>query len=327
MWEDISPRYASRADIMKAFDSVSWDFLLNILRAIEVPAEFINWVETCITGPVFSVNINGGIEGYFQGSKGLRQGDPLSPYLFVMTIEVLSRLLDSAAAEGRIAYHPTCRKAHPTHLGFADDLIIFTQGDGKNVQFWFDNWNVGCPLIGWTGGQKFGMPLYATAAEVETRSLGIQWQYRTVNRQAIHEIISAVNLVPGKEDVVVWLADNKRQFTVASAWNALRKEARVRWHALVWKTPIIPRHSFISWLALDNKLATLDRVVAWNVAAGSIFPLCNEDNESRDHLFFACKFSKMVWEKVLQESGVHRSVGSWYEEPKLGNKAFKRQIL
>lgn len=65
----ISSRCAIKAAIMKAFDSVSWDFLLNALRAIEVAEQFVLWIAACITGAHYFTIINGGLEGYIAGVK------------------------------------------------------------------------------------------------------------------------------------------------------------------------------------------------------------------------------------------------------------------
>lgn len=102
--EDISPRCAMMIDISKAFDSVQWSFLLNTLKALGLPDLFIKWVSLCITTASFSVQVNGELAGYFQSKRGLRQGCSLSPYLFVVCMNVLSRMLDDAALKRRIGY-------------------------------------------------------------------------------------------------------------------------------------------------------------------------------------------------------------------------------
>jgi len=70
--------------------------------------------------------LNGSLVGYFPGQKGLRQGDPMSPYLFVITMEVLSLLLEEATADPQFGFHLRCHFLQLTHLCFADDLLIFS---------------------------------------------------------------------------------------------------------------------------------------------------------------------------------------------------------
>lgn len=85
--EDVSPRCVMKIDISKAFDSVQWDFVLQILEALGVPEQFRRWIKLCTTTPSVSVQVNGELAGYFQSTRGLRQGCSLSPYLFVFVYE------------------------------------------------------------------------------------------------------------------------------------------------------------------------------------------------------------------------------------------------
>lgn len=109
---------------MKSFDSVDWRFLLNFMEALVFPIVFIRLIEVCISTPRFSIRLNGISEGFFAAKRGLRQGGPLSPYLFVHGMEILSQLLNKAALEGKIAYHPLCAKQKLIHLSFVDDLMV-----------------------------------------------------------------------------------------------------------------------------------------------------------------------------------------------------------
>ncbi|XP_074305172.1 uncharacterized protein LOC141640184 [Silene latifolia] len=69
-----------------------------------------------------------GLKDFFPGKRGLRQGDPLSPYLFVICMEVLSRILRKLPRFDNFSYHPKCVQLNLTHLIFADDLLVFTRG-------------------------------------------------------------------------------------------------------------------------------------------------------------------------------------------------------
>ena len=122
-----------KIDIRKAFDTVCWDFVIKVFEAQQFPPMFITWITECISSPRFSVAINGELAGFFEGRKGLRQGDSISPYLFIMLMEVLSKLLDKAESDGQFVLHPMCSSPKLTHLLFADDLLVFYDGSSDST--------------------------------------------------------------------------------------------------------------------------------------------------------------------------------------------------
>ncbi|XP_010451229.1 PREDICTED: uncharacterized protein LOC104733344 [Camelina sativa] len=132
--DSVSPRCAMKIDISKAFDSVQWGFLLNTMHALEFPDTYIHWIRTCITSALFSVQVNSELAGYFGSKRGLRQGCSLSPYMFVICMNVLSRRLDRAALHKKFGFHPNCQSLNLTHLCFADDLMVFIDGKKQSIE-------------------------------------------------------------------------------------------------------------------------------------------------------------------------------------------------
>ncbi|KAK0571149.1 hypothetical protein LWI29_011833 [Acer saccharum] len=106
-----STRCTMKVDLMKAYDSVDWDFALHSLCCFGMPGKFVSWVWECITSPRISVAVNGTLVGYFEGKRGFKQGDLLSPYLFVSSMEVLSSLLAECVVKNEgFGYHHRCSK-------------------------------------------------------------------------------------------------------------------------------------------------------------------------------------------------------------------------
>ncbi|KAL0292688.1 UNVERIFIED_CONTAM: hypothetical protein Sradi_6979200 [Sesamum radiatum] len=116
-------RCTIKVDIQKAYDSVQWDFILECLRVFRFPSQFISWIEQCITSAMFSISLNGSVHGFFAGSQGIRQGDPMSPYLFVIVMEIWHVLLKIRTQEDDgFHFHWKCQDLHILNLCFADNV-------------------------------------------------------------------------------------------------------------------------------------------------------------------------------------------------------------
>jgi hypothetical protein len=129
-----NPRCTLKIDLIKVYDSVNWDFMIYSLHYFGFPKKFLSWIKECITNPKFSIYLYGTLVGYFEGKKGLRQGDPLSPYIFVLAMEVLSRIIAVHTSGGYgFKFHPKCLKLKLAHLCFVDDLLIFSEASLKSL--------------------------------------------------------------------------------------------------------------------------------------------------------------------------------------------------
>ena len=132
------PRCALKIDLKKAYDSISWGCILDILSSMGTPATLLRCIKACITTPMFFICVNGELTGFFASKRGVRQGDPLSPFLFLIAMEAFSLSLSKAVLHPRFDFHPKCKQIKISHLCFADDLFLFAKGNVDSVQITLD---------------------------------------------------------------------------------------------------------------------------------------------------------------------------------------------
>ncbi|KAL6129644.1 hypothetical protein ACLB2K_072993 [Fragaria x ananassa] len=122
------PHCVLKLDISKAYDRVEWVFLQGVLQKLGFNAQWVDLIMRCVTSVSFSVLWNGEAVGRITPSRGLRQGDPLSPYLFLMVLEGLTGLFQKADREGLIHGVKAAAEASViSHLLFADDSLLFSR--------------------------------------------------------------------------------------------------------------------------------------------------------------------------------------------------------
>lgn len=125
---------ALKLDVSKAYDRVDWGFLMHQMKQLGFDNKWITWMQLCVTTVSYTVNFNGTQIGPINPSRGLRQGDPLSPYLFLFCVEGLSRMIQKSANEGKVQGCRICTQALAiTHLLFADDSFLFCRLELEEV--------------------------------------------------------------------------------------------------------------------------------------------------------------------------------------------------
>ena len=137
-----------KLDIEKAYDNISWEFVLQVMDSMSFRNRWLSWIKWCVSTASFSVLFNGSFVGLFQSSRGLRQGDPISPYLFVIGMETLSMLVQRVVEGNFLSSNRVAIKGGEgeviSHLFYADDTLLFCEPNKDQIKFlswtlmWFE---------------------------------------------------------------------------------------------------------------------------------------------------------------------------------------------
>jgi hypothetical protein len=129
------PFFALKINMMKAYDRVEWDYLHGCLCKLGFAPAWIQSVMRCVTCVRYAVHVNGELTEPVVPSRGIRQGDPISPYLFLLCTEGLSSLLQQSENRGELHGVKNGRLGPAiSHLLFADDSIFFARSDSRSVE-------------------------------------------------------------------------------------------------------------------------------------------------------------------------------------------------
>lgn len=129
------PTIIFKVDYEKAYDSVDWGFLLYMMHRMNFHPRWVLWIKSCLESATLSVLVNGSPTSEFKMEKGLRQGDPIAPFLFLIVVEGLNRLFMNSIHLGlfngyKVGDGNTCEISL---LQFADDTIFLGEASVQNV--------------------------------------------------------------------------------------------------------------------------------------------------------------------------------------------------
>ncbi|PNX94562.1 ribonuclease H [Trifolium pratense] len=136
-----TPRCMMQLDIQKAYDTIDWKAIECVLNEVGFPKKFTNWIMIAVTSVSYRFNINGNYTNIMKANCGLRQGDLISPLLFVIMMEYLNRCFQKMQKNHNFNFHAKCEKLDLTNLCFADDLLLFASGDKGSVTIMMDTFD------------------------------------------------------------------------------------------------------------------------------------------------------------------------------------------
>lgn len=118
----------------KAYDRVEWPFLTRMMEKMGFDSRCVNLIMQCVSTVSYKIKVNGELTEEITPMHGLRQGDPLSPYLFLICAEGFSELLNAVERGGSLEGVTICQDAPSiTHLLFADDSLLLLKADEGNA--------------------------------------------------------------------------------------------------------------------------------------------------------------------------------------------------
>lgn len=124
----------AKLDISKAYDKVEWNYLRAILTTMKFPSRLVDLIMMCVSTAKFSFVVNGLVYSNITPARGLRQGDPLSPFLFVLCAQGLSSMLvDLEKRNFFKGIHIAQSAPTLSHLFFADDSLLFFKVEDQGV--------------------------------------------------------------------------------------------------------------------------------------------------------------------------------------------------
>jgi hypothetical protein len=186
---------AVKLDMSKAYDRVEWGFLEAVMKHMGFGERWIALIMMCIRTVKYSVIVNGNPCGIITPSRGIRQGDPISPYLFLLCAEVLSAMITRANGEGRLMGVPTSKRGPKiSHLFFADDSLLFCRAT-------LMQWNHLSSILKVyeeTSGQKMNenkTAIFFSKNTTETDKEQIQWVARIPTNQRYDTYLGLPTLV------------------------------------------------------------------------------------------------------------------------------------
>ncbi|KAL0795647.1 hypothetical protein Bca101_067024 [Brassica carinata] len=248
-------------------------------------------------------------------------------------MEVLSKTLEKASLDGRIILHPKCEDPRVTHLLFADDLLVFSDGSRTSLEgiaaVMLEFKNMSGLEMNPLKSEFFWRARLRISASVCDASRDGLWRLPPARSPEIQQIRTAITVVdspsPTKgHEIFQWCKANGSfgsTFSSKDTWENLRVPApMVSWDKVIWFKERILRNSFMAWLALLRRLPTKDKLLRWGMNVTGDCVLCSSAKETYHHLFFECSYSSAIWNAFASQIWTNpptdlHSAAAWIQSP------------
>ncbi|XP_071674484.1 uncharacterized protein [Lolium perenne] len=286
-----APTLVFKIDFRKAFDSVNWSSLIAKARGFD--DRWCEWMNHILATGHTAILLNGVPGCWIRCRNGLHQGDPLSPYLFIIVANVLQRMIRLAWQDGSLA--------HPLSAEVPCPVLQVTILDGRSKSFWLDKWLPGEPLA-----TRFptlfshSTRRHATVATVGGGGLDLQPRLTsaaTDELRLVYCIIASYTLWAGC-DLRTIDSPSTPRFCSREAYMAL---APPRPHdasaCISWRLRIPSKIRIFAYLADIDRLSTRANLFRKSCAPSDLCAACTSPDTGR-HLFFDCCMAAVIWTRL-----------------------------
>jgi hypothetical protein len=279
-----------KLDLRKAYDCLDWDFLRLILHKVGLEHHMIKWIMSCVTSASFAVLINGEASEFFRSGRGLRQGCPLSPLLFILAMEGLSLLLKQSFEDGHISGIKVSNLTRILHLLFVDDVLILSKAS----------------IMEWQEINRL-ISLFCSAS-----GLTVNQKKSTIH----HEGISDLELISYKSFLPYTCSDLSEGFRYLGYVLKTGSHRASDWEWMVERVSKKINHWGTRWLSLGGRYILLKSVlegqnVYWMTMEALPRMIINKIRKllfqflwtglSENHQFHLCRWEVLPWSAVTRQ--------------------------
>lgn len=257
---------------------------------------------SCVSSVSSSILFNGGCLQPLYQSRGIRQGDPFSPYLFIICMDYLGQLIEEKCSEN--LWKPVrSSKSGPafSHLMFADDLVLnfWNIGRDSNLNFWFDKWTSSGPLRKLIQGP---LSLEESNRKVKEVISAEGWNWPSISLQLPQDIAGGIQATPyaiasRSQDTLGWAGSHNGKFDLKSAYriasgNENTQAFNGHW---IWKLNILPWIQGFLWKCYHKSIGVKACLDSRGICLDITCPLCLQQPETIMHAPRDCQVIKAIW--------------------------------